>query len=42
MTETQQKADLTWSYGTRAPERFCSQLIDSTEGYRIAVLTLMA
>ncbi|HEX9227182.1 MAG TPA: hypothetical protein VF885_11090 [Arthrobacter sp.] len=35
-------ADVTWSYGDRPPERFCYQLIDSTEAYRIAVLTLMA
>ena len=35
-------ADVTWSYGGRAPERFCYQLIDSAEGYRIAVLTLLA
>jgi ketosteroid isomerase-like protein len=35
-------ADVTWSYSGRPPERFCYQLIDSTEGYRIAVLTLLA
>jgi hypothetical protein len=35
-------ADVTWSYGGRQPERFCYQLIESTKGYRIAVLTLMA
>lgn len=35
-------ADVTWTYGNRQPERFCYQLINSTEGYRIAVLTLMA
>ncbi|MGO4193602.1 hypothetical protein AB4Y67_18290 [Arthrobacter sp. YAF17] len=35
-------ADVTWSYRGRQPERFCYQLIESTEGYRIAVLTLMA
>ena len=35
-------ADVTWSYAARQPERFCYQLIDSAEGYRIAVLTLMA
>jgi len=35
-------ADVTWTYTKRQPERFCYQLIDSTGGYRIAVLTLMA
>ena len=35
-------ADVTWSFDGRAPERFCYQLIDSAEGYRIAVLTLLA
>lgn len=35
-------ADVTWSYAARQPERFCYQLIESAEGYRIAVLTLMA
>lgn len=35
-------ADVTWTYGSRPPERFCYQLIDSAQGYRIAVLTLMA
>lgn len=35
-------ADVTWTYGGRQPERFCYQLIETTEGYRIAVLTLMA
>ncbi|MDZ4092925.1 MAG: hypothetical protein U1D68_17160 [Arthrobacter sp.] len=35
-------ADVTWSYGGRPRERFCYQLVDSGEGYRIAVLTLMA
>jgi hypothetical protein len=34
-------ADVTWSYAARQPERFCYQLIESAEGYRIAVLTLM-
>lgn len=35
-------ADVTWSYGARPRERFCYQLVDSAEGFRIAVLTLMA
>ena len=35
-------ADVTWTYRSRQPERFCYQLIESAEGYRIAVLTLMA
>ncbi|HSN36168.1 MAG TPA: hypothetical protein VLT34_07450 [Arthrobacter sp.] len=35
-------ADVTWSYPGRPSERFCYQLIDGAEGYRIAVLTLMA
>ncbi|MET3950790.1 hypothetical protein [Arthrobacter sp. UYEF36] len=35
-------ADVTWSYAGRPPERFCYQLVDSADGYRIAVLTLMA
>lgn len=35
-------ADVTWSYAARPPERFCYQLIDGADGYRIAVLTLMA
>ena len=35
-------ADVTWTYGGRPPERFCYQLVDSADGYRIAVLTLMA
>lgn len=35
-------ADVTWSYRDRQSERFCYQLIDTTGGYRIAVLTLMA
>ena len=34
-------AVVTWSYAARQPERFCYQLIESAEGYRIAVLTLM-
>ena len=35
-------ADVTWSYGGGPRERFCYQLIETAEGYRIAVLTLMA
>ena len=35
-------ADVTWSYGGRLRERFCYQLIETAEGYRIAVLTLMS
>ena len=35
-------ADVTWSYGGRPRERFCYQLTETAEGYRIAVLTLMA
>jgi ketosteroid isomerase-like protein len=35
-------ADVTWSYANRPPERFCYQLVDAPESYRIAVLTLMA
>ena len=35
-------ADVTWTYAARQSERFCYQLIDSAEGDRIAVLTLMA
>ncbi|MET1064565.1 MAG: hypothetical protein ABWX85_06300 [Arthrobacter sp.] len=34
-------ADVTWSYGGTPRERFCYQLIDTADGYRIAVLTLM-
>jgi hypothetical protein len=35
-------ADVTWSYGGQARERFCYQLVQGTEGYQIAVLTPMA
>lgn len=35
-------ADVTWSYGGRARERFCYQLVEEGEEYRIAVLTPMA
>jgi hypothetical protein len=35
-------ADVTWSYGDAARERFCYQLVDGPDGYRIAVLTPMA
>lgn len=34
-------ADVTWTYGGRAQERFCYQLVEGTDGYRIAVLTPM-
>lgn len=34
-------ADVTWFYGGRARERFCYQLVEGTEGYKVAVLTLM-
>ena len=34
-------ADVTWSYGGRARERFCYQLVEGTDGYQIAVLTPM-
>ncbi|MDN5915877.1 MAG: hypothetical protein L0I76_12320 [Pseudonocardia sp.] len=34
-------ADVTWSYGGRARERFCYQLVSGADGYRIAVLTPM-
>lgn len=33
--------DVTWSYDGQPRERFCYQLIESTEGYQIAVLTPM-
>lgn len=33
--------DVTWSYGDRAGERFCYQLVDGPEGLQIAVLTLL-
>lgn len=35
-------ADVTWSYGGRAQERFCYQLVAGADGYQIAVLTPMA
>jgi hypothetical protein len=35
-------ADVTWSYGGRARERFCYQLVPGDEGYQIAVLTPLA
>jgi hypothetical protein len=35
-------ADVTWSYGGRAQERFCYQLVEGADGYQIAVLTPMA
>ena len=34
--------DVTWTYGGEARERFCYQLVDGSEGYRIAVLTPLA
>ncbi|MBW0105463.1 hypothetical protein I4I78_23815 [Pseudonocardia sp. KRD-291] len=34
-------ADVTWSYGGRARERFCYQLLSEGDGYRIVVLTPM-
>ncbi|HET6561782.1 MAG TPA: hypothetical protein VFG72_07900 [Marmoricola sp.] len=34
-------ADVTWSYGGRAQERFCYQLVAGAHGYQIAVLTPM-
>jgi ketosteroid isomerase-like protein len=35
-------ADVTWSFGGQARERFCYQLIEGAKGYQIAVLTPMA
>ena len=35
-------ADVTWSYGGKAQERFCYQLIPGPDGFQIAVLTPMA
>jgi hypothetical protein len=35
-------ADVTWTYGGRAQERFCYQLVETPDGYRIAVLTPLA
>lgn len=35
-------ADVTWSYGSKAQERFCYQLVEVEDGYQIAVLTPMA
>ncbi len=34
-------ADVTWSWGGRARERFCYQLVEQDGEYRIAVLTPM-
>ena len=34
-------ADVTWSWGGRARERFCYQLVERPGGYQIAVLTPM-
>jgi ketosteroid isomerase-like protein len=34
-------ADVTWSFGGKAQERFCYQLIEGADGYQIAVLTPM-
>jgi ketosteroid isomerase-like protein len=34
-------ADVTWSWGGRAQERFCYQLVEQEGEYRIAVLTPM-
>lgn len=34
-------ADVTWSYDGRPRERFCYQLVEGADGYRIAVLTPM-
>ncbi len=33
--------DVTWSYDGTARERFCYQLVEGPDGYRIAVLTPM-
>lgn len=35
-------ADVTWTYGGRAQERFCYPLVETPDGYRIAVLTPLA
>jgi len=35
-------ADVTWSYGGQARERFCYQLVEGTDGFQIAVLTPLA
>ena len=32
-------ADVTWSFGGKAQERFCYQLVAGSDGYQIAVLT---
>src|SRR5688572_11439273 len=32
-------ADVTWSFGGKAQERFCYQLVAGDNGYQIAVLT---
>jgi len=34
--------DVTWSYDGQPRERFCYQLVEGNDGYRIAVLTPMA
>jgi hypothetical protein len=34
-------ADVTWTYGGKARERFCYQLVEGAGGYQIAVLTPM-
>ncbi len=34
-------ADVTWSYGGSAQERFCYQLVPAEHGQQIAVLTLL-
>jgi hypothetical protein len=34
-------ADVTWSSGGRARERFCYQLVEGSDGYQIVVLTPM-
>ena len=35
-------ADVSWSYGGEVRERFCYQLVEGPDGYRIAVLTPLA
>ena len=35
-------ADVSWSFGGQARERFCYQLVPGPNGYQIAVLTPMA
>ena len=34
-------ADVTWTYGGGPRERFCYQLVETPDGYRVAVLTPM-